>query len=57
MGKTWSALFELIIGIILGSLLIFLGLVAKQDKLIVVGGLVIAIGMGVGITTFVGAIL
>lgn len=56
-GKTWSALFELIIGTLLGGLLIFIGLIAKNDKLMMVGGLVIAIGMGVGITSFLGVLI
>jgi len=56
-GKTWASLFQMIIGIILGGLIILIGLMAGVDKLIVVGGLIIAIGMGVGITTFVGAII
>jgi hypothetical protein len=56
-GKTWNALFEMIIGLLVGGLLILIGLIAKNDKIIVVGGLIIAIGMGVSITTFVGAII
>lgn len=55
-GKTWSALFEMIVGLLIGGLLIFLGLMAQNDKIIVIGGLIIAIGMGISITTFVGAI-
>ena len=56
-GQTWSALFQMIVGMLVGGLLILLGLMAKNDKIIIVGGLVIAIGMGVSITTFVGAII
>jgi len=56
-GKTWASLFQLIVGVLLGGLIILIGLMAGVDKLIIVGGLIIAIGMGVSITTFVGAIV
>jgi len=56
-GKTWSALFQMVVGILLGGLLILIGLIAENSKLTIVGGLVIAIGMGVSVTTFVGALI
>lgn len=56
-GKTWSALFELIVGIILGAFVMLLGVTFNNDKLVMVGGLIIAIGMGVSFSTFVGVVI
>lgn len=56
-GKTWEVLFNLVIGVILGGGLMLIGVSINNDKLIMVGGLVVAIGMGFSLTAFVGAVL
>lgn len=56
-GKTWEGLFELFAGLLVGSIIIFIGLAAKSDKLMMVGGLIIAIGFGFSVTSFIGGVL
>ncbi len=55
-GKTWASLFSFVAGILIGGALILLGMYAKNDKLMVVGGFIIMTGLGVSVWTFVGAI-
>lgn len=55
-GKTWETLFSLIVALIIGGIVIAIGIYAKIDKLVIVGGLIIMTGMGVSVWTFVGAI-
>ncbi len=55
-GKTWSALFLLIFGLVIGGLIIFAGVVTNNSKLSMVGVFVILAGMGVTFTTLLGGI-
>jgi len=56
-GKTWEALFELVIGILIGGMIMIIGMMMNNDKLMMVGGLIIAIGMGVSVTTILGGVI
>lgn len=55
--KTWGELFNLIISIIIGGVIIGLGILMKSDK-VVMGGIIILIaGMGVSSLSLIGGIL
>lgn len=53
-GKTWQTLFTFIMGLVIGGVLIALGIYSRIEKLVVIGGLIIMVGLGASIWTFVG---
>lgn len=52
-GKTWSSLFTLIISLILGGLLIFIGVRVESKILIYIGGVIIAGGLGISVSNII----
>jgi len=52
-GKTWSSLFTLIVSLILGGLLIFIGVRVESKILIYIGGVIIAGGLGISISNII----
>jgi len=55
--KTWAELFNLIISLIVGAMIITLGVITKSDKVIMGGIIVLIAGMGVSTLSIVGGFL
>ena len=56
-GQTWQTLFKLILALLVGGLIIGVGLIMNNEKVILAGTLVIAIGFGLSISTFIGGFI
>jgi len=55
--KTWADLFNLIISLIIGGVIIGLGVILKSDKVIMGGVIILIAGMGVSSLSLIGGIL
>jgi hypothetical protein len=48
-GKDWKSLYSLITALIIGGIFVTIGVYARSDRIVVIGGLIILAGMGISL--------
>lgn len=55
--KTWAELFNVVLALVVGGIIIILGLIMKSEKIIIAGVFIILAGMGVSTFNIIGGVL